>query len=108
MKNVHFTKVKFCPLACREGAEGEWRHSSTLSLTLALDRGGWSTLNPGLITLRSDPVPTVPRDGWAPGSVWTCAENIASTGMRSPDRATRSESLCGLSYPGPRHTLKST
>jgi hypothetical protein len=30
-----------------EGPEGEYRYSSTLSLTLALDEGGWSTSRPG-------------------------------------------------------------
>jgi len=39
--------------------------------------------------------------GWAPGAVWTGAENIASTGIRSPDRPARSESLYRLRYPGP-------
>jgi hypothetical protein len=29
------------------------------------------------------------------------AENLALTGIRSPDRPARSESLCRLSYPGP-------
>jgi len=35
------------------------------------------------------------------GPVWTDVENIASTGIRSPDRTARSESLYRLSYPGP-------
>jgi hypothetical protein len=35
--------------------------------------------------------------------VWTGAENLAPTGIRSPDRPTRSESLYWLRYPGP-HT----
>jgi len=40
--------------------------------------------------------------GWAgPGPVWTGAENLASTGIRSPDRPARSESLYRLSYLGP-------
>jgi hypothetical protein len=33
--------------------------------------------------------------------VWTGAENLASTGIRSLDRPTRSESLYRLSYRGP-------
>ena len=37
----------------------------------------------------------------APGPVWTAAENLAPTGIRSPDRPARSESLYRLSYPGP-------
>jgi hypothetical protein len=28
--------------------------------------------------------------GWAPGPVWTCAENLDPTGIRSPDRPARS------------------
>jgi hypothetical protein len=44
------------------------------------------------------PVPIV--QGGAPGPVWTGAENLASTGIRSPDRPARSDSLYRLSYPG--------
>ena len=42
-------------------------------------------------------------EGWIgpTGSVWTGAENLAPTGIRSPDRSARSESLYPLSYPGP-------
>jgi len=40
-----------------------------------------------------DLVPTVQEAEWAPGPVWTGAENLASTGIRSPDRPARSESL---------------
>jgi hypothetical protein len=47
-----------------------------------------------------DPVPIVQEAGWAPGPVWTGAENLASTGIRSPDSPARSESLYRLSYPG--------
>ena len=38
---------------------------------------------------------------WAKGTVWTCAEYLALTGIRSPDRPARSESLYRLSYPRP-------
>jgi hypothetical protein len=37
--------------------------------------------------------------------VWTVAENIAPTGIRSPDRPARSESLYRLSYPVPRNRV---
>jgi len=37
--------------------------------------------------------------GWAPGPVWTGAENLAPTGIRSPDRPARSQSLYRLRYP---------
>ena len=33
-----------------------------------------------------------------PGSVWTGAENLVPTGIRSPDRPARSQSLYRLSY----------
>ena len=41
---------------------------------------------------REQPVPIV-EAGWATGQVWTGAENLATTGIRSPDRPARSESL---------------
>ena len=49
-----------------------------------------------------DPVPIVQEAGWAAEQVWTSAENLASTGIRSPVRPTRSESKCRLPYPGLR------
>jgi hypothetical protein len=51
---------------------------------------------------QKEAVPTVQEAGWAPGPVWTCSGNLAPTGIRSPDRPARSESLYRLSYPGPR------
>jgi hypothetical protein len=51
-----------------------------------------------------DPVPTVQDAGWAPGPIWMAAENLAPTGIRSPDRPSRSESLYRLSYRGPLTT----
>jgi hypothetical protein len=47
-----------------------------------------------------DQVPILQEAGWAPGPVWTGAENLTPTGIRSPDRTTRSESLNRL-YPVP-------
>ena len=48
-----------------------------------------------------DPVPIVQEAGWAPGPVWTGAENLAPAGNRFPEPPARSESLYRLSYPGP-------
>ena len=76
-------------------------YSSTLPSTSVLDGGGWSTPRPGRFTPGKDPVPIVEEAGRAPGPVWTGAENLAFTGIRSPDRPARSESLCRLSYRGP-------
>ena len=46
-----------------------------------------------LFTPGKDPVPIVQEAGWAPGPVWKGAENLAYTGIRSPDRPARSQSL---------------
>ena len=70
------------------------------SLTLALDEGGWLTPRPGRFTLGNDPVRIVQEAAWAPGPVWTGAENLAATGIRSPDRPARSKSQYRLSYRG--------
>jgi hypothetical protein len=51
-----------------------------------------------LFTPGKDPVPIVQEAGWAPGPVWTGAENLAPNGIRSPNRPTRSLSLYRLSY----------
>jgi len=80
---------------------GEWRCSSTLSLTSALDGGEWSTPRPGRLTPGKDPVPITKEAGWAPGPFWTGAENLAPTRIRSPDRPACSKSLYQLSYPSP-------
>ena len=53
----------------------------------------WPLFTPG-----KDPVPIVQEAGWAPGPVWTGAENLASTGIQSPDRPARSQTLYRLSY----------
>jgi len=46
-----------------------------------------------------DPVPIVQEAGWAPGSVWTVAENLIPTGIQSLDHPARSQSLYWLHYP---------
>jgi hypothetical protein len=52
-----------------------------------------------LFTPGKDPVPTVQEARWAPGPVWTGAENLAPARMRSPNRLARSQSLYRLRYP---------
>jgi hypothetical protein len=62
-------------------------------------RRGWvvsTTTRP--LYPRERPV-LVQEAGWAPGLVWTFAKNLAPTGIRSPDRPARSQSLYRLSYP---------
>jgi hypothetical protein len=57
-----------------------------------------------LFTPGKDPEPIVQEAGWAPGPVWTGAENLAPTGIRSPARPALSQSLYRLRYPGHPHT----
>jgi hypothetical protein len=79
----------FHSITCREGTELESRYSSTLSLTLALDEGGWSMPGPGHFTPGNDPVPIMvgPRAG---------VQNVVLTGKRSLDCPAGSESLYQL------------
>jgi hypothetical protein len=50
------------------------------------------------LTPGKDPVPIVQKAGWASGPVWTGAENLARTGIQSPDRPASRQSLYRLSY----------
>jgi len=62
-------------------------YSSTLSQPTALEGGEGSGSRPGRsLPLGKDPVPIIQEAGLAPVPVWTGAENLASTGIRSPDR----------------------
>ena len=61
-------------------------------------RRGWGvnvTPRTTLFTPGKDPVPIVQEAGWTPGPVWT---GLAPTGIRSPDRPARSQSLYRLRY----------
>jgi hypothetical protein len=49
-----------------------------------------------------DAVRIVQSVGWVPGPVWTDAENLAVTGIQSPDLPAPRESLYRLSYPYPQ------
>jgi hypothetical protein len=83
---------------------GEYRCSSTLSLTSALDGGGWSTPRPGRFTSEEETrYPHYWRLCGPQGRSGRVREISPSTGIRSPDRTTRSESLYRLSYPGTRN-----
>ena len=54
-------------------------------------------------------VPIVREAACVPGPVRKGAENLASKGVRSPERPDRSESLYRSSYPGPfSHRLNNT
>ena len=59
-----------------------------------------------LLTPGIDLVSIVQEAEWAPGPVWTGAENLTPTGIRSPDRQARSQSLYRLSYPAYEYSCK--
>jgi hypothetical protein len=76
-------RAKIYPVRGHEGPEEEYRCSSTLSLTSAIYGGGRSTPRPRHFTPGKDTVPMAQEAGWAPGPVWTGAENLAHTDIRS-------------------------
>jgi len=80
----------------------EEMYSCTLSLTSVLDGVGWSTQYPGLFAAGKRPNIHCTRGRVDPGPVWTGAERIALTGIRSTDRPARNDSLYRLHYPDPR------
>jgi len=45
--------------------------------------GGWSRPRLGRFTHGDDPVSIVQEAGWAPGQVWTGAENLVKQGFNS-------------------------
>jgi hypothetical protein len=97
---------RFHPFIGHEGPSGEYRYSSTLFLTSALE-GGWGvsvTPRPQL-TPGKDPIHIVQEAGWASGPVWTGAENLGPTGIRSPDRPACRQSLYRLRYPAHKEPM---
>ena len=103
-------KVK-CPLVqalrlCIGHTAHRWSRGIALLFYDHGTRRGWGVritprplFNPG-----QDPVPIVQGAGWAPAAVWTGAENLAPTGIRSPDRPARSHVTILTELPGPRLT----
>jgi len=57
---------------------------------------------------RVDSVPIAQEAGWAPGTVWTDEENLASIVTRCPDRPARSQSLYRLRYPAHTDNFRHT
>jgi hypothetical protein len=68
-------------------------------MTTALEGVKGQRHAPAAFYPEKDPVSIVQEAGWAPEPVWTGAENLAPTGIRSPDRPARCQSLYRLRYP---------
>jgi hypothetical protein len=49
--------------------------------------------DPAATYLQERPGTHLQEAGWASGPVWTGAENLAATGIRSPDRPARRQSI---------------
>jgi hypothetical protein len=64
-----------------------------IQLHPCLTPGGWSTICPGSFTTGKYPAPIVQEAGWATVPVWTGVENPTFTGIPTPNRPARSESL---------------
>ena len=76
-------------------------YTSTLSVTSALDGGGWSTPRPGRFTPIKTRYPLYRRLGGPQGRSGRVRKISPPTGIRSPDGPARSESLYRLSCRGP-------
>ena len=104
---VKCTLVQALRLCTDRMAHRESKGIALLFLDHGTRRGrGVRVTAPPLFTPGKDPVPIVQEARLAPGPVWTGVENLASTGIRSPDRPVRSQSLYGLHYPA--HTASGT
>jgi hypothetical protein len=90
---------KYTPVQALRLCTGRTAHRGNRGIALLFHdhctRRGWGVrVTPQLLfTPRKDPVPIVQEAGWAPGPVWTGAENLAPTGIRSADCPARSQSF---------------
>jgi hypothetical protein len=98
-------KVKYTPVQALRLCTGSTAHRGSRGIALLFHghgtrRGCVVSLTPRpLFTPGKVPVPFVQKARWAPGPVWTGAENFAPTGIRSPDLPARSQSIYRLRYP---------
>ena len=76
-------------------------YSSTLSLTSALDGGGWPTPRPGGLPPGKSRYPLYRRLGGPQGRSGRVRKIFATTGIPSPEHPALSESPYQLSYRGP-------
>ena len=101
---VKFTLVQELRLSTNRTSHRGSRGIALLSHGHGTRRGwGVSVTSRPLFAPGKDPVPIVQEAGWAPGPVWTGAENLTPTGIWSPDRPARSQSLYQLCYPAHFH-----
>ena len=90
---------KVHPTTRHEGPRNEYR--STLPLTSVLDGSEWSMSRSKHSTPGNETWYPLYRRLVGPRPVWTGAENLAPSVIRSPDHSARSKSLYCLHYPSP-------
>ena len=106
--NNNKSKDKGHPRTGHEGPKGEYRYeySSTLSLTSALDGVGGQRHTAAALPPEKTRYPLYKKLGGPQGQSGRTRKISPPTGIRSPDRPVRSESLYRLSYPGPFNNSK--
>ena len=107
-------KVKCALVQALRICTGRTVHKGSRGIALLfLDHGtrrGWgvSVTPRPLFTPGKDPVPIIQEAGWAPGSAWTGAENLAPTEIRSPDRPARCSVAIPTELSGPQKSVRAT
>ena len=100
-----YTKVKCTLVQALRLCTGRTAHRGSGGVALLFhDHGtrrwwGVSVTPWPLFTPGKNKVLIVPEGAWVPGPVWTGAENLAHSGIRSPDHPACSQSLYRLHYP---------
>jgi hypothetical protein len=98
-KKVKCTLVQVLRLCTGRTAHRGSRNTAIPFLDHGTRRGWGVSFTPRpLFTPGKDPVPILQEAGRTPEPVWTWAENLVHTGIWSPDRPTRSQSLYRVSY----------
>ena len=99
VKKVKCTLVQALRLCTGRAAHRGSRGIALLFHDQGTRRGLGVSVTPGpLFTPWKDPVHILLEAEWAPRLVWTGAENLVPTRIRSPDRPSCSQSLYQLSY----------
>ena len=93
--------TKLCSQA-DAGTEGRRRYSSN-----PLEGGWWSAPHRGRFTPGKTRYPLYRRSRSVSELLWTLTENLATTGIQSPDRPAHSKTLYRLSYSGVLTAIKS-
>jgi hypothetical protein len=98
-KPTNALKGKGHPITGHERPQRGSRGIVLLILVLGAGRGWVVSTTPRPLYPRERPVTHCTGNWVGPGPVWTCAKNLSSTEIRSPDSSARSQSLYRLSYP---------